>query len=54
MTEVVTFESEKAVVRVHLSKKTPEEFRENLESAARKFYSELKKTKVFENKEMSK
>lgn len=48
MSEIVTFESEKAVVRVHPSKMTPEEFRANLEDAARKFYAELKKTKYFE------
>lgn len=48
MTEVMTFVSEKAVVRVHPSKMTQEEFRANLESAARKFYAELMKTKAFE------
>jgi hypothetical protein len=44
MTEVFTYESEKAVVRIHPGKMTDEEFRATIEKAARKFYSDIKKT----------
>jgi len=51
MREVVTYVSEKAIVRVYPSKMPPEEFRANLEAACRKFYSELMKANAFEEKE---
>ena len=44
MSEVFTYESEKATVRIHTGKMTPEEFRTTLEAAARKFYSDIKKS----------
>ncbi len=44
MTEVFTYESEKAVVRINPGKMTDEEFRATLEKAARKFYSDIKKS----------
>lgn len=51
MTEVFTYESEKATVRIHPGKMSSEEFRATIESAARKFYSDIKKT---EKKELVK
>ncbi len=44
MAEVFTYETEKAIVRIHPGKLSPEEFRATIESAARKFYSDIKKT----------
>ena len=44
MSEVFTYESEKAIVRIHPGKLSPEEFRATIESAARKFYSDIKKS----------
>jgi hypothetical protein len=44
MAEPFIYESEKATVRVHTGKMTPEEFRTTIEAAARKFYSEIKKS----------
>lgn len=44
MAEVFTYETEKAVVRIHTGKLSPEEFRATIESAARKFYSDIKKS----------
>jgi hypothetical protein len=44
MTEVFTHESEKAVVRIHPGKLSSEEFRSTIEAAARKFYSDIKKS----------
>lgn len=46
MAEVFTHESEKAVVRIHTGKLSPEEFRATIESAARKFYSDIKKSEA--------
>lgn len=46
MTEVFTFESEKAVVRIHPGKMTDEEFRATLEEAARKFYADIRKSET--------
>lgn len=43
MEQVFTYESEKAIVRIHPSKKTPEQFRSDLEAACRKFYSDINK-----------
>lgn len=44
MEEVFIYESEKAIVRIHPSKMAPDEFRANLETACRKFYSDIKKS----------
>ena len=44
MEQVFTYETERAIVRIHPSKKTPEQFRSDLEEACRKFYSDIKKT----------
>ena len=44
MAEVITYETERAIVRIHPSKMTPDEFRANLEAACRKFYSDIKKS----------
>ena len=44
MAEPFVYESEKATVRIHTGKMTQEEFRTTLEAAARKFYSEIKKS----------
>lgn len=41
--EVFTYETEKAVVRIHPGKLTNEEFRTTIEQAARKFYSDIRK-----------
>lgn len=46
MTEVFTFESEKAVVRIHPGEMTDEEFRATLEQAARKFYADIRKSET--------
>ena len=44
MSEVFTFESEKGIVRIHPGKMSGEEFRATIETAARKFYSDIKKS----------
>ena len=44
MAEPFVYESEKGIVRIHTGKMTPEEFRTTLEAAARKFYSDIKKS----------
>lgn len=44
MAEVFIYESEKAIVRIHPSKMTQDEFRTTIEAAARKFYSDIKKS----------
>ena len=44
MAEVHIYETEKAVVRIHPGKLSPEEFRTTIEQAARKFYSDIKKS----------
>lgn len=41
--EVFTYETEKAVVRIHPGKLSKEEFRTTIEQAARKFYSDIRK-----------
>lgn len=46
MAEVFTYETEKAVVRIHTGKLSPEEFRATIECAARKFYSDIKKSET--------
>ena len=51
MTEVFTFESEKAIVRIHPGKMSSEEFRATIESAARKFYSDIKKSETKKEKQ---
>jgi len=50
MEQVITYETERAIVRVHPSKKTPEQFRSDLEEACRKFYSDIKKEQKKEKK----
>ena len=50
MERVTVYESEKATVRIHPGKMTPDEFRANLESACRKFYSDIKKENKKEKK----
>ena len=50
MTEVFIYETERAIVRIHPSKKTPEQFRADLEAACRKFYSDIQKESKKENK----
>ena len=44
MTEPFVYESEKAIVRIHPGKMSGEEFRTTIEAAARKFYSDIKKS----------
>ena len=44
MTEPFVYETEKATVRIHPGKMTKEEFRTTIEAAARKFYSDIKKS----------
>ena len=44
MEQVFSYETDRAIVRIHPSKKTPEQFRADLEEACRKFYSDIKKT----------
>lgn len=44
MAEVFTYETEKAVVRIHPGKLSQEDFRATIEAAARKFYSDIKKS----------
>ena len=44
MAEVFIYESEKAIVRIHPGKMTQDEFRTTIEAAARKFYSDIKKS----------
>ena len=44
MAEVFIYETEKAIVRIHTGKMSSEEFRATIESAARKFYSDIKKS----------
>lgn len=41
--EVFTYETEKAIVRIHPGKSSEEEFRAIIEEAARKFYSDIRK-----------
>lgn len=43
MTEVFTYETEKAIVRIHPGNVTEEGFRAAIEQAARKFYSDIRK-----------
>jgi hypothetical protein len=42
--EPFVYETEKAIVRIHPGKLSPEEFRATVEAAARKFYSDIKKS----------
>lgn len=51
MAEVITYETERAIVRIHPSKMAPDEFRANLEAACRKFYSDIKKTESKKEKQ---
>lgn len=51
MAEVFTYESEKAIVRIHTGKLSPEEFRATIETAARKFYSDIKKSETKKEKQ---
>lgn len=51
MAEVITYETEQAIVRIHPSKMAPDEFRANLEAACRKFYSDIKKTESKKEKQ---
>ena len=44
MAEPFVYETERATVRIHTGKMTPDEFRTTLEAAARKFYSDIKKS----------
>lgn len=44
MTEVFTYETPTATVRIHPGKLSSEEFRTTIENAARKFYSDIKKS----------
>ena len=44
MTEVFTYETPTAIVRIHPGKMSGEEFRATIEEAARKFYSDIKKS----------
>lgn len=44
MAEVFTYETPKATVRIHPGKMSGEEFRATIEEAARKFYSDIKKS----------
>lgn len=50
MEQITTYESEKATVRIHPSKKTPDAFRADMEAACRKFYSDIKKESKKEKK----
>jgi hypothetical protein len=49
--EPFVYESEKAIVRIHPGKLSPDEFRTTLESAARKFYSDIKKSESKKEKQ---
>lgn len=51
MEQVITYETERAIVRIHPSKMAPDEFRANLEAACRKFYSDIKKESKKEKKQ---
>lgn len=51
MTEVFTYETPTAIVRVHPGKMSSEEFRSTIESAARKFYSDIKKSESKKEKQ---
>jgi thioredoxin-related protein len=42
--EVFVYETERATVRIHPGKMSGEEFRTTIEAAARKFYSDIKKS----------
>jgi hypothetical protein len=44
MSEVFTYETPTATVRIHPGKMSGEEFRTTIEAAARKFYSDIKKS----------
>jgi hypothetical protein len=44
MTEVFTYETPTATVRIHPGKMSGEEFRTTIEAAAQKFYSDIKKS----------
>ena len=46
MAEPFVYESEKAIVRIHPGKLSQEEFRTTIEAAARKFYSDIKKSET--------
>ena len=46
MAEPFVYETERAIVRIHTGKLTPEEFRTTIEAAARKFYSDIKKSET--------
>ena len=52
MAEVFEYQTESAIVRIHPGKMPAEEFRATIESAARKFYSDIKKSET--KKEQSK
>ena len=51
MSEVFTYETEKAIVRIHPGKLSSEEFKATIESAARKFYSDIKKSESKKEKQ---
>ena len=44
MAEPFVYETEKAIVRIHPGKMSGDEFRATIETAARKFYSDIKKS----------
>lgn len=44
MAEPFVYETERAIVRIHPGKLSSEEFRATIEQAARKFYSDIKKS----------
>ena len=44
METVYVYETERAIIRIHPGKLSAEEFRATVEAAARKFYSDIKKS----------
>jgi hypothetical protein len=44
MADPFVYETDRAVVRIHPGKMSGEEFRATIEEAARKFYSDIKKS----------
>ena len=51
MTEVFTYETPTATVRIHPGKLSSEEFRSTIENAARKFYSDIKESESKKEKQ---
>ena len=51
MAEVFVYETPTATVRIHTGKMTPDEFRATIESAARKFYADIKKSESKKEKQ---